>query len=74
MESVSKPEPQDTEGKWYTVWSGISPTQRDERGERTWQVRSFPAATYAVKAAKLAIANTVENGYEVIDALQLVGN
>jgi hypothetical protein len=74
VEAVSKLELQDTEGKWYTVWSGISTTKRDERGDRTWLVRSFPATTYTVKAAKLTIANNLENDYKVIDALQLVGN
>ena len=72
-EAVSKLELQDADGKWYTLWSGISPDKADERGERTWVVRKFPATAYAVKAAKLTIANNLENGYKEVDAVQLVG-
>ena len=36
VEAVDKVELQDTEGKWYTVWSGISDVKRDARGSRTW--------------------------------------
>jgi hypothetical protein len=73
VEAVSKLELKDTDGKWYTVWSGISTDKRDERGERTWLVRKFPATAYAVKGAKLTIANNLESGYKEMDAVQLVG-
>ncbi len=73
VEAVSKVELQDTGGKWYTVWSGISTDKNDERGERSWVVRKFTATEYAVKAARLTIANNLENGYKEMDAVQLVG-
>lgn len=72
-EAISKVELQDTEGKWNTVWSGISDVKRDSRGNRTWFVKTFPKTTYQVKAVKYTIANNLFNNYKVIDAVQLVG-
>lgn len=74
VEAVSKIELQDTAGKWNTVWSGLSDVKRDGRGRRTWFVRTFAPTTYKVKAMKVTIANNVERGYKVVDAVQLVGN
>ena len=74
VEAVNKVELQDTEGKWYTVWSGISDAKRDARGSRTWFVRTFAKTAYKAKAVKLTIANNVEHVYKVVDAVQLVGN
>lgn len=71
--AMNKLELQDTEGKWHTVWEGISDVKVDERGPRTWFVRSFPKTAYKVQAAKYTIANNVEPGYKNIDAVQLVG-
>jgi hypothetical protein len=72
VEAVSKVELQDPQGKWNTVWSGISDMKEDERGRRTWFVRSFEKTSYPVSAAKITIANNLERGYKVIDAVQLV--
>jgi len=47
---------------------------RDERGSRTWFVRSFEKTAYKVKAVKLTIANSVARGYKEVDAVQLVGD
>ncbi len=74
VEAVSKIELQDTSGKWNTVWSGLSDVKRDERGRRTWFVRTFAPTTYKVKAMKVTIANNVQRGYKVVDAVQLVGS
>jgi hypothetical protein len=74
VEAVNKVELQDTDGKWYSVWSGISDMKHDTRGSRTWFVRSFARTPYKVKAVKITIANNVERGYKVVDAVQLVGN
>jgi hypothetical protein len=41
VEAISKVELQDTDGSWHTVWEGISDVKRDQRGSRTWFVRSF---------------------------------
>lgn len=71
--AMNKLELQDTEGTWHTVWEGISDVKVDERGPRTWFVRSFPKTAYKVQAAKYTIANNVEPGYKNIDAVQLVG-
>jgi hypothetical protein len=74
VEAVSKVELQDTAGKWNTVWSGLSDVKRDQRGRRTWFVRTFAPTTYKVKAMKVTVANNVERGYKVVDAVQLVGS
>ena len=73
VEAVSKVELQDTAGAWHTVWSGLSDVKGDERGARTWFVRKFDKTAYQAKAAKITIANNVQNSYKVIDAVQLVG-
>ena len=73
-EAVNKLELQDTDGKWNTVWSGISDVKRDDRGGRTWFVRSFEKTAYKVKAVKFTIANNVQHGYKEVDAVQLVGD
>ncbi len=73
-ESISKVELQDTDGKWNTVWSGISDVKKDQRGSRTWFVRSFEKTPYKVKAVKYTIANNVERTHKYVDAAQLVGD
>ena len=72
-ESISKVELQDIEGKWNTVWSGISDTKNDDRGRRTWFVKTFPKTAYQVKAVKYTLANNLIHGYKQVDAAQLVG-
>ena len=74
VEAVNKVELQDTDGRWFTVWSGLSEIARDERGSRTWFVRSFEKTAYKVKAVKITLANNVERGYKEVDAVQLVGD
>lgn len=74
VEAISKVELQDTEGKWNTVWTGLSDVKRDRRGNRTWFVRTFEKTPYKVKAVKYTIANNVERGYKYFDAAQLVGD
>ena len=73
VEAVSKVELQDAQGKWNTVWSGLSDVKRDERGNRTWFVRTFEKTAYPVNAVKITLANNVQRGYKVVDAVQLVG-
>ncbi len=72
-EAVTKMELIDTDGKLYTVWSGISDVKSDARGSRTWFVRTFAATPYKVKAVKITLANNLYPGYKEIDAVQLVG-
>jgi hypothetical protein len=74
VEAVNKVELQDTDGKWNTVWSGLSDVKEDRRGSRTWFVRSFDKTAYKAKAVKVTIANNVQNGYKEVDAVQLVGD
>lgn len=71
--ALTKVELQDTDGKWHTAWSGLSDVKKDERGNRTWFVRTFEKTPYKVKAVKYTIANNVEKGYKYFDAAQLVG-
>nr|WP_315487130.1 hypothetical protein [uncultured Undibacterium sp.] len=73
VEAISKIELQSTDGKWNTVWEGISDQKEDKRGNRTWFVRSFEKTGYKAKAIKVTVANNLERGYKVIDAVQLVG-
>jgi hypothetical protein len=72
-EAISKVELQDVDGKWNMIWSGVSDVKRDQRGSRTWFVKTFPATSYKVKAVKYTIANNVERGYKQVDSAQLVG-
>jgi hypothetical protein len=74
VEGMTKLELEDTDGKWNTVWSGISDVKRDERGERTWFVKKFPATPYKVKAVRGTIANNVDRAYKTVDAIELVGD
>lgn len=73
VEAVTKVELQDTEGKWNTIWSGLSDVKRDERGTRTWFVRTFPKTAYKVQAVKYTIANNVHRSSKHFDAAQLIG-
>jgi hypothetical protein len=73
VEAVSKIELQDTQGTWNTVWSGLSDVKEDGRGNRTWFVKKFEKTAYQAKAVKITIANNVQRGYKVVDAVQLVG-
>ena len=73
-ESLTKIELQDTDGKWNQVWSGISDVKQDERGPRTWFVRTFDKTAYKVKAVKYTFANNVHSGYKEVEAAQLVGD
>lgn len=72
-EAVTKVELQAEDGKWNTVWSGVSDVKPDERGRRTWFVKSFAPTPYKVKAVKYTFANNVQRGYKQVDAAQLVG-
>lgn len=74
VEAISKVELQDTDGSWHTVWEGISDVKRDQRGSRTWFVRSFDKTPYKAKGAKLTFANNLQHQYKVVDAVQLVGD
>jgi hypothetical protein len=73
VEAINKIELQDTEGKWNTVWTGLSEVKRDERGNRTWFVRSFDKTSYKAKGVKITYANNLQRDYKKIDAVQLVG-
>ncbi len=73
VESIAKVELIGTDGAAHTVWSGVSDTKEDERGPRTWFVRTFDATPYPVKSVKLTFANNVKSGYKEVDAVQLVG-
>ena len=72
--AISKVELEDTEGKWHTIWSGVSDVKRDERGARTWFVRTFEKTPYKAKSARYTYANNVEHTYKKADAVQLVGD
>jgi hypothetical protein len=71
-EAITKVELIDTAGKSHVVWSGLSDTGRDERGQRTWFVRTVENADYTADTVKLTFANNVASGYKTVDAVQLV--
>ncbi len=73
VEAITKVELQSTDGKWNTVWNGISDVKHDNRGRRTWFVKTFEKTPYKVKAVKYTIANNLFNGYKEIDSAQLIG-
>lgn len=73
VEAMNKVELQDTDGKWNTIWTGISEVKQDRRGNRTWFVRTFDKTAYKVKGVKITIANNVQHGYKRVDAVQLIG-
>lgn len=73
VEAVSKVEVEDAQGHWATVWSGLSDVKADPRGVRTWFVRKFDKTQAPTKTVKITIANNLERGYKVVDAVQLVG-
>ena len=73
VQAINKLELQDTDGKWNTVWSGISEMKDDRRGQRTWFVRSFDKTPYKARAVRFTLANNVESGHKEVDAVQLVG-
>jgi hypothetical protein len=73
VEAVTKLEVQDDQNQWVTVWSGLSDVKADSRGERSWFVRKFDKTKAPTKAVKITLANNVQRGYKVVDAVQLVG-
>lgn len=73
VEAINKVELQDSAGNWSTLWSGISDQKRDARGSRTWFVRKVEKSAGKTKAVRVTLANNLERGYKVIDAVQLVG-
>jgi hypothetical protein len=73
VEAVNKLEVQDAQDQWITVWSGLSDVKADPRGSRTWFVRKFDRTKTPTKTVRITIANNVQPGYKVIDAVQLVG-
>jgi len=72
-EAVSRVEVETADGHWVTVWSGLSDVRIDRRGARTWFVRKFDKTQAPTKGVKITIANNVQSGYKVVDAVQLVG-
>lgn len=73
VEAINKIELQGTDGQWTTIWSGLSDAKIDNRGSRTWFVRKFDKTAAPVNGVKITIANNVQRGYKVINAVQLVG-
>ena len=71
--AVSKVEVKGVDGAYTTLWSGINEDPQNDRLPRHWFVRKFAATTNPVQAVKVTIANSVERGYKVVDAVQLVG-
>ena len=74
VEAINKVELQDTDGKWNTVWEGVSDVKKDDRGNRTWFVKTFTKTAYKAKGVKVTYANNLQHDYKVIDAVQLVGD
>ena len=73
VKAITKIELVDEAGGLQPIWSGISDVTRDERGPRTWLVKSFPKTEKPVVGVRLTFANAVSSGYKEVDAVQLVG-
>ncbi|HTU66197.1 MAG TPA: hypothetical protein VMF52_09615 [Steroidobacteraceae bacterium] len=73
VEAVSKLEVKGADGTYTTVWSGLNEEPEDQRGPRSWFVRKFEKTATPVQGVKITIANNIDNGYKVVDAVQLVG-
>jgi hypothetical protein len=71
--AVSKVEVKDAAGTYTTVWSGLNEDPSEVRGPRTWFTRKFAKTAAPVNAVKVTLANTVAQGYKVVEAAQLVG-
>jgi hypothetical protein len=74
MEGITKLELEDTDGKWYTVWSGVNTVKTDKRGTRTWYVQPIEKTAYKAKAARITKSNNVTSDRLEIDAVQLIGS
>ncbi len=72
VEAITKVELIDTAGKSHVVWSGLSDSKRDDRGQRTWFVRKVDGADYTADTVKLTFANNVSSGFKTVDAVQLI--
>lgn len=72
--AINKLELQDVDGKWVTVWEGLHNEKPDQRGDRSWFVRTFEKTAYKAKGARITYANNLHHDYKVVDAVQLVGD
>ena len=73
IEAVSKVEVKGVDGTYTTVWSGINEDPMGDHRPRQWFVRKFAKTAQPVQGVKITIANSIERGYKVADAVQLVG-
>ena len=73
VEAVSKVEVRGVDGAYTTVWSGINEDPVNEQQPRKWFVRKFDKTAQPVHGVKITLANSVDRGYKVADAVQLVG-
>ncbi|MGC4111403.1 MAG: hypothetical protein QM747_13465 [Nocardioides sp.] len=71
--AVSKLELKGADGAYTTIWSGVNEDPEERRGPRHWFVRKFDRTANPVVGVKITLANTVDHGYKVVDAVQLVG-
>lgn len=71
--AVSKIEVKGVDGSYATVRSGLNEDQINQDEPRHWFVRKFEKTAAPVNGVKITLANTVERGYKVVDAVQLVG-
>ncbi|WP_229207219.1 MULTISPECIES: hypothetical protein [unclassified Duganella] len=74
LDGITKVELQDTDGKWYTVWSGVHGVKADKRGPRTWFVQPIEKTAYKAKAARITKSNNMTSYCLQVDAVQLIGS
>jgi hypothetical protein len=72
--AINKVELQDVDGKWVTVWEGLHNEKPDQRGDRSWFIRTFEKTSYKVKGARITYVNNLHHDYKVVDAVQLIGD
>lgn len=70
--AIIKVELIDEAGGRHTVWEGTDDTVY-ENGEIQWFVRRFAPTPYKARGARLTLATSAVEGWNEIDAVQLVG-
>jgi hypothetical protein len=70
--SIVKVELFDENGKAYVIWSGTDKTKYKENTIQYF-VAEFEKTKYKTKSVKITLATNVVNGWDEIDAVQLLG-
>ncbi|MCI0449134.1 MAG: hypothetical protein L0Y79_05010 [Chlorobi bacterium] len=70
--AIIKVELIDTDGKSHTIWSGADKTKYEQDAIQYF-VSKFDKSTYKTKEVKITLATNTVDGWNEIDAVQLIG-